>query len=285
MAHLIRFQRTANAPTRRDCGTVAGRGWARRADLRESASRPRQSKLGGHNNSLKSVVGRVVRADVHPFIAVPNYAGVRVVSRIVVGISRRETQTCACYERHKAPTSKAGHTKTPADGGGANPWGYRGRAEPGTNRACAEPRANRGRAEPNTSEATADGSTPEATTDGSTSEATADASTSEATADASTSEATADGRAPKATTDGRAPEATADGSTAEATTDGRAPEAAADGSTAEATAAKSTPAEATTLSKSPIREHRCQYQGRSSSKPKSFHGGLLHTTVTSLKNI
>jgi hypothetical protein len=104
----------------------------------------------GTNNSLKSVVVRVVRADVHPLIAVPNYAGVRVVSGIVVGISRRETQTCACYERHKAPTSKAGHTKTPADGGGANPWGYRGRAEPGTNRACAEPRANRGRAEPGT---------------------------------------------------------------------------------------------------------------------------------------
>src|SRR5215510_9410719 len=56
------------------------------------------------NNSLKSVVVRVVRADVHPLIAVPNYAGVRVVSGIVVGISRRETQTCACYEWHKAPT-------------------------------------------------------------------------------------------------------------------------------------------------------------------------------------
>src|SRR5262249_5464756 len=98
----------------------------------------------------KSVVVRVVRADVHPLIAVPNYAGVRVVSGIVVGISRRETQTCASYERHKATTSKAGHTKTPADGGGANPWRYRGRAEPGTNRACAEPRTNRGRAEPAT---------------------------------------------------------------------------------------------------------------------------------------
>src|SRR6516225_1303119 len=187
----------------------------------------------------KSVVVRVVRADVHPFIAVPNYARVRVVSGIVVGISRRETQTCACYERHKATTSKAGHTNTPADGGGANPWGYRGRAEAGTNRACAESRANRSRAEPNTSEATADGSTSEATTDGSTSEATADGSTSEATAN---------------------------------------------GGTPEATAAKSTPAEATTLSKSPIREHRCQYQGRGSSKPKSFHGRLLPTTVTSLRS-
>src|SRR5262249_10375937 len=42
----------------------------------------------GHNNSLKSVVVvRVVRADVQPLIAVPNYAGVRVVSGIVVGIS------------------------------------------------------------------------------------------------------------------------------------------------------------------------------------------------------
>ena len=90
-------------------------------------------------------------------------------------------------------------------------------------------------------------------------------------------QASADGRAPEATTDGRAPEATAAKSTpAEATTDG---------STPEATAAKSTPAEATTLSKSPLREHRCQYQGRGSSKPKSFHGRLLPTTVTSLKNI
>src|SRR5262249_28662290 len=112
-----------------------------------------------------------------------------------------------------------------------------------------------------------DGGAPEATADGSTAEAAADGRAPEATADGSTAEAAADGRAP---------EATADGSTAEATTDGRAPEAA---------AAKSTPAEATTLSKSPIREHRCQYQGRSSSKPKSFHSGLLHTTVTSLKNI
>src|SRR5215472_1665016 len=119
----------------------------------------------------KSVVVRGVRADVHPLIAVPHYAGVRVVSGIVVGISRRETQTCACYERHKATTSKAGHTKTPADGGSANPWGNRGRAEPGTNRACTAPRptpgpphpqtnrgrakpwANRGRANPNTPEA------------------------------------------------------------------------------------------------------------------------------------
>src|SRR6516225_418882 len=200
---------------------------------------PFRRQPGGHNNSLKSIVVRVVRADVHPLIAVPNYAGVRVISGIVVGIGRRETQTCACYERHKAPTSKAGHTKTPADGGGANPWGYRGRAEAGTNRACAESRANRSRAEPNTSEATADGSTSEATTDGSTSEATADGSTSEATAN---------------------------------------------GGTPEATAAKSTPAEATTLSKSPIREHRCQYQGRGSSKPKSFHGRLLPTTVTSLRS-
>jgi len=66
----------------------------------------------------KSVVVRVVSADVHPLIVVPNYAGVRVVSGIVVGMSRRES---ACYERHKAPTSKTGHTKTPADGGGTNP--------------------------------------------------------------------------------------------------------------------------------------------------------------------
>src|SRR6516225_7681034 len=206
----------------------------------------------------KSVVVRVVRADVHPFIAVPNYARVRVVSGIVVGISRRETQTCACYERHKATTSKAGHTNTPADGGGANPWGYRGRAEA---------RANRGRADPNTPKATTDGCAPEATADG------------------STAEAAADGRAPEATADGSTAEAAADGSTPEAAADGRAPEATADGSTAEATPAKSTPAEATTLSKSPIREHRCEYQGRGSSKPKSVHGRLLHTTVTSLKNI
>src|SRR5262245_23531595 len=184
----------------------------------------------GHTNSLKSVVVRVVRADVQPLIAVPNYAGVRVVSGIVVGISRRETQTCTCYERHKATTSKAGHTKTTADGGGANPWGYRGRAEPGTNRACAEPWANRGRAQPWANRGRADSNTPKATTDG---------------------------RAAKATTDGRAPKATTDGRAPEATTDGRAPEATADGSTAEATAPQSTPAEATTLSKSSIREHRC----------------------------
>src|SRR5215813_11255661 len=142
------------------------------------------------NNSLKSVVVRVVRADVHPLIAVPNYAGVRVVSGIVVGISRRETQTCACYEWHKAPTSKAGHTKTPADGGGANPWGNRGRAEPGANRACAEPRANRGRAEPGTNRGRAE---PRA---------------NRGRADPNTPEATTDGRAPEATADGRAPEAT-----------------------------------------------------------------------------
>src|SRR6516164_3260913 len=226
---------------------------------------PFRRQPGGHNNSLKSVVVRVVRADVHPLIAVPNYAGVRVVSGIVVGISRRETQTCACYERHKATTSKAGHTKTPADGGGANPWGYRGRAEPGTNRACAEPRPNRGRAEPWANRGRADPNTPKATTDG------------------RAPEATTDGRAPKATTNGRAPEATANGRAPEATADGSTPEATADGSTPEATAAKSTPAEATTLSKSPLREHRCQYQGRGSSKPKSFHGRLLPTTVTSLR--
>ena len=207
---------------------------------------PFRRQPGGHNNSLKSIVVRVVRADVHPLIAVPNYAGVRVISGIVVGISRRETQTCACYERHKAPTSKAGHTKTPADGGGANPWGYRGRAEAGTNRACPESRANRSRAEAGTNRACAES---RSRAEPNTSEATADGSTSEATADGSTSEATANGGTP------------------------------------EATAAKSTPAEATTLSKSPIREHRCQYQGCCSSKPKSSHGGLLHTTATSLKNI
>jgi hypothetical protein len=208
-----------------------------------------QTKTAEQNNLLKSVVVRVVWADVQPLIAVPSYAGVRVVSGIVVGISRRETQTCACYERDKAPTSKASHTKPPPDGGGANPWSYRGRAEPGTNSTCAEPRTNRGRAEPWANRGRADPNTPKATTDG------------------SASEAMADGSAPEATADGSAPEATADGSTPEAT------------------AAKSTPAEATTLSKSPIREHRCQYQGRSSSKPRSFHGRLLYTTVTSLKNI
>src|SRR5215471_17543377 len=222
----------------------------------------------------KSVVVRGVRADVHPLIAVPHYAGVRVVSGIVVGISRRETQTCACYERHKATTSKAGHTKTPADGGGANPWGNRGRAEPGANRACAEPRANRGRAEPGTDGACAEPRANRARADPGTNRGRAEPGTNRGRAEPWANRGRADPNTPEATTDGRAPEAT---------TDGRAPEATADGSTPEATAAKSTPAEATTLSKSPLREHRCQYQGRGSSKPKSFHGRLLHTTVSSLR--
>src|SRR5262245_23074117 len=49
-----------------------------------------QGQLGKPaGRTLKSVVVRVVRADVQPLIAVPNYAGVRVVSGIVVGVSRR----------------------------------------------------------------------------------------------------------------------------------------------------------------------------------------------------
>src|SRR5215471_4331239 len=213
----------------------------------------------------KSVVVRGVRADVHPLIAVPHYAGVRVVSGIVVGISRRETQTCACYERHKATTSKAGHTKTPADGGGANPWGNRGRAEPGANRACAEPRAKRGRAEPATKRACEKPRANRGRAEPGTQRGSAEPRANRGRAEPGTNR----GRAEPWANRGRA-----DPNTPEATTDGRAPEA---------TAAKSTPAEATTLSKSPLREHRCQYQGRGSSKPKSFHGRLLHTTVSSLR--
>src|SRR5262245_46221411 len=139
------------------------------------------------NNSLKSVVVRVVRADVHPLIAVPNYAGVRVVSGIVVGISRRETQTCACYEWHKAPTSKAGHTKTPADGGGANPWGYRGRAESGANCSCTEAGADAGDAGADTTEAAANCSCTEAGADA----GDAGANTTEAATNCCRTEATA----------------------------------------------------------------------------------------------
>src|SRR5204863_4320187 len=69
----------------------------------------------------------------------------------------------------------------------------------------------------------------------------------------------ADGRhADAAATDGSTSEAAADGSTSEATPNGSTSEAATDSSTPEATAAKSAPAEATTLSKSPVREHRRQ---------------------------
>src|SRR5262245_50927863 len=139
------------------------------------------------NNSLKSVVVRVVRADVHPLIAVPNYAGVRVVSGIVVGISRRETQTCACYEWHKAPTSKAGHTKTPADGRGANPLGQRGRAESGANCSGTEAGADAGDAGADTTEAAANCSCTEAGADA----GDAGANTTEAATNCCRTEATA----------------------------------------------------------------------------------------------
>src|SRR5262245_478123 len=204
------------------------------------------------NNSLKSVVVRVVRADVHPLIAVPNYAGVRVVSGIVVGISRRETQTCACYEWHKAPTSKAGHTKTPADGGGANPWGYRGRAESGANCSCTEAGADAGDAGADTTEAAANCSCTEAGADA----GDAGANTTEAATNCCRTEAGADAGDARANTT----------------------EAATNCCRTEATAYRA-PTEAAALSRSRVWQQGGQEQG-SSNKPKLFHGRLLRASAS-----
>src|SRR5262249_29209901 len=215
-------------------------------------------------------------------IAVPNYAGVRVVSGIVVGISRRETQTCACYEWHKAPTSKAGHTKTPADGGGANPWGYRGRAESGANCSCTEAGADAGDARAGTAEPAATGSGAEAGAGA----ADARANTAEAAANCSCAEAGADaGDAGADAGDARAntAEAAANCSCTEAGADAgdaraNTTEAATNCCGTEATAYRA-PTEAAALSRSRVWQQGGQEHG-SSNKPKLFHGRLLRASAS-----